>query len=192
MKKVSKAVLQADLRFPILDVAPAVRELSEREEFADEIRRLWSRAQEQFIAIGRYLEQAKRKLPHGEFEAMVERDLPFDASVTRRLRAVVQFIDSGAVPLERLPSSYSVIYELTSMTPDERERADKASLVRPDVTRKELVTFKRSLRTAVNDLTLPQDHHAELQTRLKHLLAERARLDREIAAIEKELASAER
>jgi hypothetical protein len=189
MKKVTKTALQADLRFPTaLDTTLTVRDLSNREEFANEICQLWSLAQQQFIAIGRYLEQAKHKLPHGEYEAMVERDLPFDASIARRLRTVVQFIDSGAVPIGQLPPSYSVLYELASMTPDERERADEAKLDRPDVTRKELVIFKRRLRTSISDPESSQDNHAELQARLERLRAERARIDREIAAIEQQLA----
>lgn len=194
MKKISKNALQADIRFPTaIEAAPIMRELVTRDEFAGEIRRLWDRAQDQFIAIGRYLEQAKEKLPYGEFEEMVERDLPFSSSVARRLRTATAMIDSGEVSAEALPSSYSVVYELASMTPEERGRAAEAGLVRPDVTRKELVTFKRSLRNPAEDPNRSveaneENERLQIEARIIELQREQSRIGREIRSLQKELA----
>jgi hypothetical protein len=144
MKKLTRGSALADLRVGMMN--EAAFDCHTREQFKAEIERLWYTAQDNFLRIGRYLLQAKERLPHGEFEDMVNRDLPFSPSVGRKLRAVVEFVDSGVVPADLLPKAYSVAYEVVTMSPTMREKAVEAGVIRPDATLKEFQRFKRELR----------------------------------------------
>jgi len=48
------------------------------------IREAYSQTVEAVFQVGRELLQAKRELPHGEFMAMVERELPFSYNTANR------------------------------------------------------------------------------------------------------------
>lgn len=118
------------------------RELATRAEFAEDIRRNWLNALEATVQVGRRLNEAKEKLPHGEYEAMVEQDLPFKPATARKLREVATFVDSGKVPLEQLPEAYSTVYAIATMPEERRQEALEQGVIRPDVTRRELEEFK--------------------------------------------------
>ncbi|GAA4255893.1 hypothetical protein GCM10022293_44410 [Azospirillum formosense] len=118
------------------------RELATRAEFAEDIRRNWLNALEATVQVGRRLNEAKEKLPHGEYEAMVEQDLPFKPATARKLREVAAFVDSGKVPLEQLPEAYSTVYAIATMPEERRHEALKQGVIRPDLTRRELEQFK--------------------------------------------------
>jgi hypothetical protein len=154
-------------------------QLTCREDFVQEIGKLWSDAQQKFVLIGRYLIQAKQILPHGEFESMVERELPFGRAVAHQLRTVAEAIDAGQLPTEQLPANYSTIYQITTLNEVERQLAITANLIRPDVTRAEVIAFKRGSR---------QTQKTETQANRSALLRRRAKLVEEIARIDAELA----
>jgi len=151
-------------------------QLSRREDFIQEISKLWSDAQHKFVLIGRYLTQAKQVLPHGEFEAMIERDLPFGRAVAHQLRTVAEAIDAGSLPVERLPANYSTVYQLTTLNDDERQAALDAGVIRPDVKRAEVIAFKKTTR------------HMEATPDRGALLRRRAKLMAEIECIDTQLA----
>ena len=73
-KQVSKAQARRHMAVDerIERMAEAPLDLIRREEFVHEIATLWRSAQEKFLLIGRYLVQARNRLQHGEFQAMVE------------------------------------------------------------------------------------------------------------------------
>ncbi|WP_448208131.1 hypothetical protein [Azospirillum sp. sgz302134] len=143
MKKVTKGAL-ADTRIGMLDAADTLRT---RDDYASAISRLWDRAAESYVQIGRHLTQAKERLAHGEFEAMIESDLPFSPSVGRRLRAAAQLVDSGALPRDALPNAWSVVAELATLTPDEQQQALTNGVIHPDMRRTDVLEFKRQVRT---------------------------------------------
>lgn len=121
------------------------RELATRAQFAEDIRRNWLNALEATVQVGRRLNEAKEKLPHGEYEAMVEQDLPFKPATARKLREVAAFVDSGKVPLEQLPEAYSTVYAIATMPEERRQEALEQGVIRPEVTRRELERFKEPL-----------------------------------------------
>ncbi|QCN96645.1 DUF3102 domain-containing protein (plasmid) [Azospirillum argentinense] len=121
------------------------RELATRAEFAKDIRRNWLNALEATVQVGRRLNEAKEKLPYGEYEAMVEQDLPFKPATARKLREVAAFVDSGKVPLERLPEAYSTVYAIATMPEERRQEALKQGVIRPGMARRELEQFKTPL-----------------------------------------------
>jgi hypothetical protein len=57
-------------------------------EWAARIGAAWRRTLESVIDTGRLLVEAKAPLPHGEFLAMVERDLPFGPRTAQMLMTV--------------------------------------------------------------------------------------------------------
>lgn len=157
----------------------AVR-LTRKDEFIREIGKLWGDAQQKFVLIGRYLRQAKETLPYGEYEAMIARELPFGRAVAHQLRAVADAIDTGALPVDRLPPSYSTVYQITTLSEDERARALERGLIRPTVTRAELMAFKKAHRG-------PTGHRSALIAERERLRAEQARIAARLEAIAQEL-----
>lgn len=182
MKKMTKGAL-ADVRFGALD--HAVADLRRRDDYVAEISRLWSSAQENFLTIGRYLNQAKGALEWGEFEAMIERDLPFGPSVARKFRAVATLADSGAVPVGLLPRSYSVAYEVCTLTDEERSMAMAAGVVHPEARRGELTAFKKRLRSPPSENVRER---TALEEELRQLEKKRAEIDARIDLLRAELA----
>lgn len=166
------------------DISDAVVPCRTRQEFAQEIRYHWNRSRKEFLSIGRYLNRAKETLPHGEFEAMIATDMPFSVETAFRFRAVAEAIDTGRLTLDVLPGAESVAYQIVTMKPDELERAKSVGLIRPDVTRSQLIAFKRSLRPATAEAGGAE---ADGTVRRKTLLAEYARHKARLAEIRETL-----
>lgn len=122
-----------------------VDDLTTRIEFVREITRLWGEANDKFLSIGRYLILAKATLPHGEYQPMIDNDLPFSPVTARQIVTATSAIDNGLLPPDRIPPSYSTVYLLTTLSDEERAAADRAGLIRPDVRRKEIRSFKQTL-----------------------------------------------
>lgn len=163
-------------RMPSVVVAPS--ELLTGEEFAVEIARLWKDAQARFLDIGRRLNEAFDKLEHGEWGQLLE-SLPFERATADKLRRVAAAADSGVVPVDRLPASYSTVYEVLTMTDAERTAAADAGLIRPDVKRAQLLAFKRAQRAQPDKA----DRRAELERLVARLRAELAAAEAELAAL---------
>jgi len=163
----------------MLDIQDAIVEYTRRSDFAAEIGKLWRDAQRKFILIGRYLTRAKEVLPHGEFEEMVERDLPFGTTTAYQLRVVAATLDSGRLPAERVPPDYTTVYHLSTLSDDELRQAEDHRLIRPDVSRKEVVSFKRLLRQPViSTAALPTEIDRNILLEERHrLLARVAEID---------------
>jgi hypothetical protein len=112
-------------------------------EYMNEISKLWQHARVSFILIGRYLNEAKIHLPHGEFESMVQRELPFSKSQAFQFRAVAAMIDGGRLQDHEVPSSPSIAYELSKYEPFELEDARKRGLLISTVSRAQLRNWRR-------------------------------------------------
>ncbi|HRJ62609.1 MAG TPA: DUF3102 domain-containing protein [Azospirillaceae bacterium] len=208
-----------DQRFGGANILAPVKALESREDFAAAIAALWRSAQENFIAIGRRLNEAKMRLPHGEFEAMVESDMPFDTSTARRLRAVAEAIDNGTAPVAHLPAAPSVIYEvITKATPEEIQSGIEAGVISPTMRRDNFRRWISQLHAPESSPAAPTPieryiagttsappvvkscagarfegrDEAFLKRRLEGLRARRAALAAEIERIDAEIAEAEK
>lgn len=164
-----------------LALAEAVVELTTAGDYIAEISRLWSDVQRRFIDIGRRLNEAKAKLPHGEFLPMIDSNLPFGRSVANRLMKVAEAVDAGTLPVQQLPQNYSVAYEVVALEPEERQQALDEGIVRPDVRRAEIIAFKRRLRGGSS----PGGRSAEDE--LRRLEAEKSRIEARIAELRRQL-----
>jgi hypothetical protein len=160
------------------DLSNTMIRLHSRQEFVDEINRLWGEANDKFIAIGRYLIQAKQVLAHGEYQPMIEQDLPFRPATARRIVAATQAIINQVLPVERLPANYSTVYELSTLTDEERTAAERQGLIRPDVRRNEVLAFKRALSQS------HQNSHDRLKAERDRLLNDQRRIEARLLEID--------
>jgi hypothetical protein len=172
---------EGDVRIEAL--SNAVVAYDRREDFAREISALWQRAQATFLKIGQYLNLAKERLPHGEFNAMIERDLPFSPRTAFQIRAAATAVVSGRLPVEQLPPNYTTIYYLSTLPDAALEQARLSGLLRPDVRRSEVVAFKRRLQLTIDG----EPDEAEIRARrLAELRRQREAIEAEIARLEAE------
>ena len=179
-------LVEGDARVQALQLA---RNQPQRpEEFVSEISRLWQRAQGAFLDIGQLLIRAKNTLPHGEYTVAVEAQLPFSARTAYQLREAARWaIDMDqrqAIPLARLPSSYSTIYLLSTLEPPMLQEAEQVGLIRPELRRAELVEWRRKRGGEGFD-------RAALEARRQKLRREQERLAEELRRIEAALAAGE-
>jgi hypothetical protein len=170
---------QGDARMDVL--ANAVVRYDQRHDFVREIQALWSRAQATFLTIGQYLNMAKEKLPRGEFQVMVERELPFSPNTAFQIRMAAAAVSSGRLVVDRLPSNYSTIYQLSTLSDDALEQARQSGLLRPDLTRTEVLAFKKQIMGRSAGST------GSAKARVRRLIE----LRRQKAAIEAEIARLE-
>lgn len=161
--------------------AVAAPDSDRRADYAAAITALWNRARDSFIAIGQALEQAKMRLPHGEFERMIEADLPFDKRTAHQIRVAAIAVTSGRLPAARLPSSYSTIYHLATLPTDAIQQAERQGLIRPDLRRSEVIAFKRGFSTRASD------ERGRFEAELLRLLRQRDEIDSRIARLRSHL-----
>ncbi|MGK7871561.1 DUF3102 domain-containing protein [Falsiroseomonas sp. E2-1-a20] len=172
-------LIEGDARVRALQIAKTEPRLPQ--DYVSEISRLWSRAQGAFLEIGRLLIRAKEMLPHGEYVASVEAELPFSSRTAYQLREAARWALGGPIPMERLPGSYSTIYLLSTLEPPVLDAAEKDGLIRPELKRAELIEWRRRRGGG-------QDLQGELRAKLERLRRERMRIDEEMRRLEQELA----
>jgi transposase-like protein len=182
---------QAPTTGRIAELTRAVIPLDDKAGYVAEIAKLWAEAQDRFLTIGRYLVIARRTLKHGEFEAMIARELPFAKATAHQLRTVAEAVDEGRFREEELPRSYATVYYLTTLSPGQLELARKRGLISPETTRPAVIAFKRSLKEGLTGITGELPPNAAGLRRQK-ILAEITRRQREIASLEAELAELDR
>lgn len=90
-----------------------------RKRWAAHVREAWRSTVESIFETGRRLIAAKADLAHGEWIALIERDLPFKRTTAFRLIAIAEdarLLDGAHG--QHLPASWRTLYELTKL-PDE-------------------------------------------------------------------------
>lgn len=122
---------------------------SARQQWAGRIAAAWNKSVQGIIETGQLLIDAKASLDHGEFENMVENDLPFQPTTAQRLMKVSRD-DRLANParVQLLPPSWGTLYELTKLTDAQFEAGVKSGLIRPDMLRTAIRAENRKLTKA--------------------------------------------
>lgn len=113
-----------------------------------EIHAEWKKASQSFLAIGRSLLMLEKTLTVEEFRRLTkgtERIFPFTETVAFQLRRVADAVTRGVMDETEMPGSYSVAYQIALMDPPTIEMARLRNLVRPDVTRTEVIKFRREI-----------------------------------------------
>ncbi len=163
-------------------LANTIRDLHTEEDVVSEIDKLWSEAQEKFLAIGRYLIGAKAKF-HRSYEAIILPQLPFGRGVAFQLRAIAMAVDEGRLLEEEMPRSYATAYQLVSLPRPHFDLARQENLVRRDVMRREVEAFRTKLRSED-----PLQQRISLQRERDRLEAEVTRMSARLLEIKAALA----
>lgn len=147
------------------------------DDFAGAIQHEWENAQQRFVRIGELLDAAELTLARPDYMQLVGR-LPFGKSARSQLLTAYRAIKSGRIPLQVAAAGYSTVYQLASMGDDEREKAAKAGLMRPDVRYAEVKEFAKGLRPPP-----ASPDRAALEARLARLLEEAEEVRRQIEGL---------
>jgi hypothetical protein len=185
MASLRRGALSGDRFNKVRSAAPAGVTRT-RQDYVREIDGLWADARQRFLEIGRRLVEARSSLPHGEYIAMIEQDLPFSRSVAFQLRAVAEAVSGGILLPNEVPGSYSTAFQLVSLKPEEIQVARQEKLVRADVRREDIIAFKKRLRgnkkaecDRVQRLALLRAERERLEARMREVDAEIAQLENE-------------
>lgn len=155
-------------------------------EYLLAIEHLYDEAEERFVQIGRHLIDAKARLQHGEWGQLVAQ-LPFSHRTATMLMTAARAIINRTIEPERAPKSWANVYLIASMSDEERRLATERDLIRPDVSRREILEFRRSV--SVGD---GQGRGGAAQAVMNEVSAELARLLKEKARIEARIAELQR
>jgi hypothetical protein len=151
------------------------------DEFVEAINSLWNQAQRTFLRIGKLLIRAKDSLPHGTYVAEVEARLPFKERTAYQMREAAKWAlemdRRRTIPLRQLPGSYATIYVLSTLDPETLHAATAEGLIRPELSRSELVIWRRGRLSGTGD-------RERLEARRDHLLRARRKLDDELRRVE--------
>jgi hypothetical protein len=155
-----------------------------------EVHAEWRKAKQSFLAIGKSLLAVEQTLTADEFRRLskgTERIFPFSETIATQLRQVARAVMSGRLNETEIPGSYSVAYQIAVMDGPTIEIARSRNLVRPDVTRTEVIAFRREINAPPAsqpqrlDIGAVRREKARL-TKLRAELAERlAQIDARIA-----------
>jgi hypothetical protein len=117
--------------------------------YVDEIWKLAADMATRVVAIGRYLNMAKEKLPHGAYEAMIANELPFKKTQSWLFRKIAEAVDTQRLAEQDLPRDINAAAKLACLDDETlaQARSHQPPLVRSDARREEIVRFIRSLRS---------------------------------------------
>jgi hypothetical protein len=116
-----------------------------------EVRHHWGTARDAFLSIGRALRLAEERLTSQESLRLrrgSDRLFPFSDSVATQLRKIAEAVDTGRISEAACPGSYFNAYQLAVLPDHHLQLAVGRNLVRPDVTRGEVLAFRAELKVA--------------------------------------------
>lgn len=157
-----------------------------------EIQKEWGDARDSFLAIGRALIALENMLTKAELVRLrqgSERLFPFSDATATQLRQIARAVDSGRIPADACPGSYGTAYQITLLTEPQLRVARERGLIRPDVTRREIMQLRREVPP--NGMDPPPAgrlSRARLREERARLAERRARLAEELAMIERRIA----
>jgi hypothetical protein len=120
-------------------------------EYAERIIACHQRTLEAIAEAGTLLIRAKATLPHGDFEGMIERDLPFGPRHARRLMAIAsdQRIASRT-HVSVLPEAVGTLYELSRLDDPTFAKRIADGTIRPDMVRQDIAQALKHERRVAN------------------------------------------
>lgn len=118
-----------------------------RAQFVERITAAWHKSREKIFALGNALIEAKRALVHGEFEAMLQKDLPFHPDHARRFMRIAadpRLSNPASTPV--LPETVEAMDTLRRLNDEQFETAIARGAIHPGMTVRDSIAL-------VNDLT---------------------------------------
>lgn len=166
-----------------------------------EIQKEWGDARDSFLAIGRALISLEAELTKTEFTRLrngTERLFPFSDATATQLRQIARAVDGGRIPATACPGSYGTAYQITLLTESQLRVARERGLIRPDVSRREIMQLRREVPADGVETPLPgrldrarlREERARLGERHARLAEDLAMLEHRIAQIDELLSPA--
>ncbi|MDT8333884.1 hypothetical protein RQ831_22780 [Roseomonas gilardii] len=157
-----------------------------------EIQKEWGDARDSFLAIGRALIALEFELTKAEFARLrqsTERLFPFSDATATQLRQIARAVDGGRIPVDACPGSYGTAYQIALLTEAQMRVARDRGLIRPDVTRREIMQLRREVREE-ESRPFPNSRIDRVQLREERarLIERRNRLSEELSAIDRRIA----
>ena len=156
-----------------------------------EVQKEWSDARDSFLAIGRALIALEHELTKTEFTRLrqgSERLFPFSDATATQLRQIARAVDGGRIPADACPGSYGTAYQITLLTEPQLRVARERGLIRPDVTRREIMQLRRDVPAdGMNPPLAGRLDRARLREERARLADRRARLAEELAMVERRI-----
>lgn len=107
--------------------------------WAKKIRDAWQASIESILKCGRLLIAAKAKLKHGEFQKMVETELPFGLSTAERLMTIARDLRlTNPAHAQILPPSWYLLYRLSQLSDEHFEEAIADGTINPSMERADI------------------------------------------------------
>jgi exonuclease VII small subunit len=161
-----------------------------------EIQKEWSDARDSFLAIGRALLSLEDSLTRTEWQRLrqsSEKLFPFSEATATQLRQIARAVDSGRLPREQCPGSYGTAYQITLLSDAQLQAAQQRGLIRPDVTRREIMELRQETRLLA-DTAAPKGRidRTALREERRRLLERRDALKASLAQVEVRLQQIER
>lgn len=139
-------------------LVPFVEAIPEPEtaaEFAARIKACLSRTVQAFVEIGRLLNEAKKKLEHGDFQNMVERELPFGPRHARRFMAIAADARiTNRTHESVLPPAVNTLAELTKLDDATFDARIADGTICPDMERRDIAGIIKRERRATRERDL--------------------------------------
>ncbi len=118
-----------------------------RAQFAERITAAWHKSREKIIALGIALIEARQQLEYADFEAMIERDLPFGPDHARRImRIAADPRLSCASKHTDLPQAIEAMDELRKLDDTQFEGAIASGTINPNMTVLDARAYVRSVK----------------------------------------------
>jgi hypothetical protein len=157
-----------------------------------EIQKEWGDARDSFLAIGRALISLEVELTKAEFARLrhgTERLFPFSDATATQLRQIARAVDGGRIPATACPGSYGTAYQITLLSEPQLRVARERGLIRPDVTRREIMQLRREVPADGAEMPPPgRMDRTRLREERARLGERRARLTEELAMVERRIA----
>jgi len=157
-----------------------------------EIQKEWADARDSFLAIGRALVALESTLTKLEFVRLrrgSERLFPFSDATATQFRQIARAVDGGRITAVACPGSYGTAYQMTLLTASQLQVARERGLIRPDVTRREILQLRREIpRDGTVSPSTGRLDRARLREERARLGDRRTRLAEELAAIQVRIA----
>ena len=116
-------------------------------DWEKEIKSAWKATVDGVFKTGDLLNEAKAAIGHGEWQQWVRDRLPFSYDTANRLSNIACNTRLRKLAHSQLlPSAYTTLSELASLTDDEFDEAVKRKRIRPDMTRADVEFLRKRLR----------------------------------------------
>ena len=135
-----------------------------RAEAVRQIKSAWNASVKNLLEAGKRLVEAKANLQHGEFQEMIELDLPFGPRHAQRLMAIARDERLSKTTqvshfVEQFPTDVGTLYELTRLNDEDFETGVKEGWICPETDRQEITLRLKAKRRDEREVEMAERTH---------------------------------